>query len=209
VTTPAQPGRPRASRRGVTRGVACVAAACAGLALGACSRDGRTLRPAGPGQGESIAIVTTSAVPSADAASDAPAPFGVSASWIDGGAMDPRHSCDGDATAPAVTFTQVPAAATNLALVLVDVTDGGRPLWAVDGIDPGVAATREGADPAYEAPCPPPGAMHEYLLQAFALTERVEFRPEPGSATDLASFVEAIRAAAFDSAETRSYLERM
>lgn len=186
------------------------AVACAALALAACSRDGRTLREPGPGQGESIAIVTTSVVPAdADATeAAATAPFAIAATWIDGGAMDPRHTCDGAGSAPAVSFSQVPAGATHLALVLIDMGDGGRPLWAVDGIDPLTAAVKEGADPGYEAPCPPPGALREYLLQGFALGEAIEFRPEPGSAEDLALFVEAIRAAAFDSAETRAYVER-
>lgn len=190
--------------------VGAVLAAIAAIGLGACARDGRTLREPGPGQGESIAVVTTSAAPTdADATEEAAlAPFAVSAGWIDGGAMDPRHTCDGDGTAPAVAFDRVPAGTTNLAVVLVDVGDGGRPLWAVDGIDPTTAATREGIDPAYEPPCPPPGALREYLLQGFALGEAIEFRPAPGSPDDLALFVEAIRAAAFDSAETRAYVQR-
>lgn len=36
------------------------------IALAACSRDGRVLRDSGPGQGESIAIVTTPADPNLD-----------------------------------------------------------------------------------------------------------------------------------------------
>lgn len=186
------------------------AVACATLALAACSRDGRTLREPGPGQGESIAVVTTSAAPDdADATeAAAAAPFAIAATWIDGGAMDPRHTCAGAGTAPAVAFADVPEGATNLALVLLDMGDGGRPLWAVDGIDPLTAAVQEGTDPGYEPPCPPPGELREYLLQGYALGETIEFRPEPGSPDDLALFVEAIRAAAFDSAETRAYVER-
>lgn len=41
------------------------------IALAACSRDGRVLRDSGPGQGESIAIVTTPADPNLDTESTA------------------------------------------------------------------------------------------------------------------------------------------
>ena len=68
----------------------------AGLGLlSACSRDGRVLRESGPGQGESIAIITTIAPTDSDASAEEANLFSVSGTWLDSGSLDPRHTCLG------------------------------------------------------------------------------------------------------------------
>lgn len=192
---------------------ALVAAATLGLAA-ACSEDGREMRPPQPDQSLSIITTTIDPVDSAEdiasvdtaaPASSAPAPsepdataFQVRAPWVDGGEIDPRHTCDGDDVAPALSWSGAPADAVELAIVMLDddaiaTGDGGFIHWVVAGIDPAVSEVAEGEIPSgayegtngfstadapqvgYGGPCPPPGEPpHTYRLEIHALDQQIE-----------------------------------
>lgn len=138
-------------------------------------------------------------------------PFSVVAPWTDGGAVDPRYTCDGAGEAPDVAWTGVPAGTTELALSLVDQSNliEGRPFvhWVVAGIDPAVGqlvpgdlppgafeTTNAVGDIGYSSLCPAPGTTGVYVLELFALGQQVE----AGIETPAADLVDIIRALSFD-----------
>lgn len=188
----------------------------------ACSRDGRELRQAGPGQGESIAILTTTnEVAATELSADQTAVFRVSGTWLDGGAIDPRHTCFGANISPALTISNTPSNTASLAITLVDLADPENPLWVVANIVPTEAVIQEGGVPAgaivgassigakivngYSGPCPTDNELHEYLLVVYALGQVLEFIPDPNSLDDSRLLFEAIRGGAFESTETRFF----
>jgi Raf kinase inhibitor-like YbhB/YbcL family protein len=154
------------------------------VSLAACSSDGRTLRPAGPGQTLSI-ITTTSAARTTAAASARPATgFVVTAPWPDGGFIDAQYTCKGADTSPAISWSGVPATTQELAVSIVDLDADNFVHWVIAGLDPastGIAAGRVPAgavqaangfgEAKYGGPCPPDG-QHKYLLTLYALGAR-------------------------------------
>ncbi|NQV96478.1 MAG: YbhB/YbcL family Raf kinase inhibitor-like protein [Acidimicrobiaceae bacterium] len=187
----------------------------------ACSRDGRVLREAGPGQGESIAIVTTT-IEVAETEQVAQTPiFSVSGTWIDGGAIDPRHTCFGANISPALKISNMPSNAASLAITLVDLADPEKPLWVVANIAPTETIIQEGGVPAgaivgassigakivkgYSGPCPIGNELGEYSLVVYALDQMLEFVPGPKSLDDSRLLLDAIRGGAFKSTETRFF----
>ncbi|MEY3988225.1 MAG: hypothetical protein RJB50_494, partial [Actinomycetota bacterium] len=153
----------------------------AGIGLvSACSRDGRVLRESGPGQGESIAIVTTVAPTDSDASAVATNLFSVSGTWVDSGSLDPRHTCLGSNVSPALTISNVPAGAQSLAISLSETTRPDQPLWVVANLTPESTVIQEGGLPAgaivgaafngdkivdgYNGPCITDSEIHEFVL---------------------------------------------
>lgn len=206
-----------------------VTVVCGFIALSAgtiaCSRDGRELRKAGPGQGESIAIITTTIetieVVATDQVAEPTPIFSVSGTWIDGGAIDPRHTCLGANISPALTISNTPNNAVSLAITLVDLADPDKPLWVVANIDPTEAIIQEGDVPAgaivgassngtkiaigYSGPCPTDNELHEYLLVVYALGQVLEFIPDPNSLDDSRLLFDVIRGGTFESTESRFF----
>ena len=195
------------------------------IALAACSRDGRVLRDSGPGQGESIAIVTTPADPNLDTESTAVAEnlFSVSGTWINSGALDPRHTCKGSNTSPALTIANVPAGAVSLAISLTEIANPDQPLWVVANINPTLSTIQEGGLPSsaivgaafngdkiidgYSGPCVTDSEIHEFVLVVYALEQVLEFVPEPMSLASSKLLLQAIQGSAFESAETRFFVQ--
>lgn len=187
--------------------------------LGACSRDGRVLKESGPGQGESIAIVATT-VELATAEQNI---FSVAGTWIASGAIDPRHTCNGSNTSPALTITNVPSQAVSLGIVLVEVAKPDQPLWVVANIDPTLTSIQEGGVPTgaivgaafngdkivdgYSGPCVTDSEIHEFVLSVFALNQTIEFVPEPMSLASSKLLVQAIQSSAINFAETRFFVQ--
>lgn len=191
----------------------------------ACSRDGRVLRQAGPGQGESIAIITTTnetiEVVATDQVAEPTPIFSVSGTWIDGGAIDPRHTCFGANISPALKISNMPSNTASLAITLIDLADPQKPLWVVANIDPTEAIIQEGGVPAgaivgassigakivngYSGPCPRDNELHEFSLVVYALDQMLEFIPDPNSLDDSRLLLEAIRGGAFRSTETHFF----
>ena len=163
--------------------------AAAGLAVTACSHDGRTLRPAGPGQTASIITTTSSTVPAAANAGGGAASSGITGGsgmaiatpWADGTQIQTQYTCRGADTSPAISWSGVPATAKELALAFTDLDADNFVHWVIAGLPPnavGIAANTvpQGAvlatngfnEPAYSGPCPPDG-QHTYLMTLYAL----------------------------------------
>jgi hypothetical protein len=99
------------------------------VGLVGCNSDGRTLRPARPDQTGSVyTTTTTSTVPveadagaALDPALETPAlAFVLNLPWEEGGAIDPRYTCDGADIQPGVSWLGAPADAVEMALVVTD-----------------------------------------------------------------------------------------
>jgi Raf kinase inhibitor-like YbhB/YbcL family protein len=119
-------------------------------------------------------------------------PFSVAAPWLDGGDIDPRHTCDGENVSPALSWGAVPEGTVEIAISLVDdsAVSNGEPFvhWVIGGLDPSEIAVVEGdvpetavqalnffGDVGYGGPCPPVGdEPHLYRLTAYALNQRLE-----------------------------------
>ncbi len=194
------------------------------VATTSCSTDGRELRAPGAGQGESIEIVETT-VETTPAGQDADLQtiFAVAGTWLDGGAIDSRHTCNGTNISPSLEISNTPIDAESLAITLIDLTAPENPLWVMANISPNETSIQEGGVPAdaivgattngskitsgYSGPCDTKNEMREYLLVVYALDQMLEFEPDPKSLDDSRLLYEAIQASAFDSAETRFYAQ--
>ncbi|MCX6535675.1 MAG: YbhB/YbcL family Raf kinase inhibitor-like protein [Actinobacteria bacterium] len=194
------------------------------VAITACSTDGRDLRAPGAGQGESIEIVeTTAETTPATQDSSLQAIFTVSGTWLDGGAIDSRHTCSGANISPSLEISNTSIDAKSLAITLIDLAAPEKPLWVMANISPDETSIQEGGIPAeaivgattngtkinfgYSGPCATGNEMHEYLLVVYALDQMLEFEPDPKSLNDSRLLYEAIQASAFDSAETRFFAQ--
>lgn len=105
-----------------------------------------------------------------------------------------RHTCEGDDSAPALQWSDVPAGAQSLALIVddPDAPDPAAPRmtwvhWVVFDIPPAAAALPDGGRPlpagtheglndwkraGYGGPCPPVG-RHRYFFKLYALDSRL------------------------------------
>ncbi len=174
-------------------------------ALVACdTNDGRQLQP--PTE-EQRAAMTTSTTALAGAATTltagtAAAPFTLTAPWGDGGAIDPRFTCDGEDISPALSWTAPPAGTVELALMVTDDDAGGFVHWAVAGIAPSASGVAEGApipgaiegvtsfgETGWGGPCPPSG-VHTYRFSLYALSQQTEVSEGFGAA-DLAVYTDS------------------
>lgn len=189
----------------------------------ACSRDGRVLRESGPGQGESVALVTTIETTIADPNAVASDLFSVSGTWLDSGSLDPRHTCLGSNVSPALTIQNVPAGAQSLAISLTETTNPDQPLWVVANLNPASLTIQEGGLPTgaivgaafngdkivdgYSGPCITDGEIHEFVLVVYAVDQIIEFEPETQSLASSKLLLNAIQASAFNSAETRFFVQ--
>ena len=98
-----------------------------------------------------------------------------------------KYTCDGEEINPPLVFSDVPAEAKSLALIMEDPDvphsirpDGMWDHWLVWNISPETERIEEGLPPngvygtnssggkAYEPPCPPNGT-HRYFFKLFAL----------------------------------------
>ncbi|MEO6122598.1 MAG: YbhB/YbcL family Raf kinase inhibitor-like protein [Ilumatobacteraceae bacterium] len=126
-----------------------VLAACSVTMFVACNDDGRTLREPGPDQTASVyTTTTTSTVPGdvvadpgslsgIDPALDTPAlAFVLNLPWQDGGAIDPRYTCDGADIQPGVSWLGAPADAVEMAIVVTDTDADNFVHWVIAGLDP-------------------------------------------------------------------------
>lgn len=122
----------------------------AGVGLVSCNSDGRTLRPAGPGQNQSVYTPTTTTTPAGNVLDTvdggvaaavttttvAQLPFTLSLPWADGGQIDPRYTCNGADVQPQVAWLGAPAAAVEMALVVTDTDAQDFVHWVIAGLLP-------------------------------------------------------------------------
>lgn len=125
-----------------------------------------------------------------------------SPAFADGGPIPRAHTCDGADLSPPLTWSGVPAAAQQLALIVDDPDAPGRGFvhWVLYGLPAsatGVPAglprdgalakpvtARQGSNDfhriGYGGPCPPPGPAHRYGFVLYALD--IELKLPPGAA---------------------------
>jgi Raf kinase inhibitor-like YbhB/YbcL family protein len=177
------------------------------IAAGCDTGDGKQLKPYDPADYPAPVVETTIAEdtiaedlgselvvdPTVGADLGVPVePFSLAAPWLDGGDIDPRHTCDGLNVSPALSWGAVPEGTVEIAISLVDdsAVSNGEPFvhWVIGGLDPSEIAVVEGDVPAtavqalnffgdvgYGGPCPPVGdEPHLYRLTAYALNQRLE-----------------------------------
>jgi len=196
------------------RTLAALAALIGIVLVAACDAgDGKTMRPPTAEQRAAMPTTTTTTTlpsvldPTAGddagtmATSAVPQSFSMTLPWADGGAIDPRFTCDGAGLSPAITWTAPPAGTAELALLVTD-DDAGFYHWAVGGIDPASGSKAEGATFAgategkndfgkigYGGPCPPKGSTHTYRFSLYALSQQAEL-PDGFTGKDLAAIAD-------------------
>ena len=146
----------------------------------ACSSDGTTLREPGTGGATPRPIATTTVfeLEGEGALTLASPAFG------DASGIPPRYAqSDSLDVSPPLAWTDVPAGAEELALVVVDRSSGGVVHWVLFGLDstslglgesqvpPGAGqALNHFAQVGWTGPAPDPGGVqHAYLFTLFAL----------------------------------------
>jgi len=163
--------------------------------LTACNDDGRTLRPAAPDQTASVSTSSTSAPPSIEELDDgtnggndattlapvitdglAGVDVELQAPWVEGGVVPVDQTCDGANESPAVSWTDVPEGTVEIAITVVDATDGSVH-WLVAGISSDTLGLEAGMIPlgavealnaqgtiGYDGPCPAAGELSTVTL---------------------------------------------
>lgn len=110
----------------------------------------------------------------------------------DGGAIPPRHTCDGDDVSPPLRWTDVPDAVAAFVLVVRDPDAGGFVHWVLTDIPGDARELPEGAGDGigmpgandfgrtgWAGPCPPSGE-HRYVFQLTAVREPIDADPADG-----------------------------
>lgn len=104
-----------------------------------------------------------------------------SPAFKDGGAIPPKHTCQGENISPKLIIADVPKNAKSLALIMddPDAPAGVWSHWVAWNIPPETKEIEEGASlenegitdfrkPGYGGPCPPSGT-HRYFFKIYAL----------------------------------------
>jgi len=174
----------------------------AGLFTACDTGDGTTLRAPDPNAPPAtdvsitpttLEVVETTAAPAETPTLPAPdeSSMELLGPWTDGGEIDPLYGCDGSNATPALTWTDVPEEATELAVTLVNESDvsRGEPFvhWVMWGLDPARTGLTQDETPpeaslalnffgnvAYDGPCPALGSTAVYRFQVHALFQQIE-----------------------------------
>lgn len=165
------------------------------VVLAACNDDGRTLRPAAPDQTASVSTSSTAAPTSIDNLDDgenggidattlapvitdglAGSDVELQAPWSEGGVVPVDQTCDGVNESPAVSWTDVPEGTVEIAITVVDDSDGSVH-WLVAGISADTLGLEAGMIPlgavealnaqdsiGYAGPCPAAGTLSTVTL---------------------------------------------
>ncbi|MBI3632565.1 MAG: YbhB/YbcL family Raf kinase inhibitor-like protein [Candidatus Vogelbacteria bacterium] len=140
-----------------------------------------------------------------------------SSSFIDGGQLPKKYSCDGNKINPPLEFSNIPQRTKSLALIVEDpdapqssyAPDGVWVHWLVWNIDPkknkieegeigfGVVGSNSSGKQQYYPPCPP-GGEHRYIFKLYALDIILDFLAG-GNKTEL---LKAMDKHILDTAET-------
>jgi Raf kinase inhibitor-like YbhB/YbcL family protein len=122
-----------------------------------------------------------------------------SSAFEEGGTIPKVHTCDGQGTSPPLAWSEVPASARSLALVVEDpdAPMGTFTHWILFNVPPDVKelpgglsgeeqirigpegpSARQGKNGfgkvGYGGPCPPKGSTHHYVFRLYALDQTVE-----------------------------------
>lgn len=206
--------------------------ALAAMSSGCDTGDGKQLQPYDPDDYPAPVVDTTIAETIGSGLAGDPTdgadlgvplePFSLAAPWLDGGDIDPRHTCDGANVSPAVSWGAVPEGTVEIAISLVDdsAVSEGQPFvhWVIGGLDPAEIAVVEGSVPAtavqalnffgdvgYGGPCPPVGdEPHLYRLTAYALNQRLEL----ADGVPATEFLDVIATLTVASADVTGFYQR-
>lgn len=112
-----------------------------------------------------------------------------STAFTDGGKIPRRHACDGEDLSPPLKFSEVPASAKSLAVVVDDPDAPGGTFdhwisWnmpaTMNSLPEGCSLPYEGTNHFgsldYRGPCPPRGPVHHYHFKGYALDAMLELR---------------------------------
>jgi Raf kinase inhibitor-like YbhB/YbcL family protein len=125
------------------------------------------------------------AATSTPASDDAAGAFTLTSVFADGDAIPTRFTCDGENVSPPLRWSNVPAGATQLALIFVDKDGPGGEFvhWLLWGFPAETGSLQEGKIPynattgknsanseKYIGPCPPKGT-HRYVFELHALSD--------------------------------------
>ncbi len=132
-----------------------------------------------------------------------PAALTLVAPWVDGATVPDRHTCAGDGVSPALTWSNVPLGAVELAVTVADLDADQFVHWIVVAIGSTETGLVEGQIPfgAFEWPnsagtagwqeiCPPAGETHRYQFTVHALNQQLEVADD-ASATEVLSIINA------------------
>jgi Raf kinase inhibitor-like YbhB/YbcL family protein len=116
-----------------------------------------------------------------------------STAFAHGDAIPRRYTCDGEDVSPPLAWTDVPQEAPALALLVddPDAPGGSFTHWLAWGLEPDAGGLREGERPPFEGrndfgtigyrgPCPPPGRLHRYVFELYALSAHPTLAPGAG-----------------------------
>lgn len=161
-----------------------------------CRSDGRTLRDPAPYLTSSIStlpavvepvdtidsITSDDPLPTLPPGDNSDALATLTAPWRDGAGIDPRYTCDGRNTSPALSWGPVPEGTVEIALTVADIDAPAFAHWGIAGIAPDVTSLAEGEVPlgayetvngagaiGYTGPCPPAGSAHTYVFTVYFL----------------------------------------
>lgn len=173
--------------------VICVAVSLTALVAG-CDDDGRTLRPAAPGQDGSISVPSAPPVDEpgvsdtdvAEVVTDPPR-VGVVGPWIAEGQVPVRYTCDGANTSPSLTWGEPSIEVAEIAVTVTDDQAPGYVHWALTGLESSATALAENEIPewvieatnsagtvGYTGPCPPAGETHTYRYTIHFLDQPID-----------------------------------
>lgn len=117
----------------------------------------------------------------------------------DGGPIPRAHTCDGADISPPLVWTDVPAEAQSLALIMddPDAPSGTFVHWVAYGLPAAQTSLPAGVTPepevtkpipfkqgttsfrrvGYGGPCPPPGPAHRYFVKLYAVLGELSLPP--------------------------------
>ncbi len=124
-----------------------------------------------------------------------------------GATMPGRSGCGGN-EAPRLQFTDAPARATSLAVLVQDVDADGAAQWVVTGLPPDLRFLRPGEVPpeatehvnsfgeeAWTSPCPTDGFAHRIVFTLYTLDQDL-----PVTSEDVTSVVSTLQSTAYGQA---------
>jgi Raf kinase inhibitor-like YbhB/YbcL family protein len=111
--------------------------------------------------------------------------------FTEGMVIPRKHTCDGQNVSPQLSWSDVPAGARSLALVMddPDAPSGTFVHWILFDIPSAFSELREGVERVgvpgansarkvgYSGPCPPRGPAHRYFFKLYALDTTLGLRP--------------------------------
>jgi Raf kinase inhibitor-like YbhB/YbcL family protein len=152
---------------------AVIVLAVVGVAVTACNDDGRTMRPAEPGQNASVSTLAPVTEPSvedtfAPATSPATSPATTvaatptsgpvaaggelvvtSSAFAEGGPIPAQYTCQGDNVSPDLSWSAAPAETVEIAITMVDLDAPDFVHWAIAALDPASTSLGAGVVPEF------------------------------------------------------------